>query len=1116
MKATLPLFLICIFLFSFTGINDPDPREGKLFKLVSPKHSGISFSNDIIDTRAHSILIYSNYYGGAGVGIGDINNDGLPDLYLAGNLVPDKLYLNKGNLQFEDITEKAGIMDNGGWSSGVLFGDVNQDGFTDIYVTRELYDDNPELRKNKLYINNGDNTFTESAEEYKVDDNQRTRHATFLDYDKDGDLDLFLLNQPPNPGDYSPYFGKELLIDEYACKLLENQGNSFKDVTKKAGLFKTGFPNSVTASDLNNDGWTDLYVSNDFWAGDWLYFNNGDGTFTNKIDESVKHISFSSMGVDAGDINNDGKLDLMVVDMVAEDNYRLKANMGGMNPKAFWKVVNDGGHYQYMFNTFQLNLGEEKFSEIAQLAGVASTDWSWSNLFADLDNDGWKDIFVTNGLLRDIRNTDSNKKFKEYVEGSIKEYLAKNPNPDENVGVWDIADMQKAIAFSPSEKLQNYAFRNKGDLTFQKVNSDWGFEEKLFSNGSAYADLDNDGDLDLVINNVNDLASIYENKATEISGHNYLRIIPKSEEKSVARIGTKVWLEASGEQQYFEITGVRGMYSTSEEIVHFGLGKHKKADKIIIQWPDGNQQELKNVKANQVIEVNYHDAKPVSNPEKPLSQTLFSNITTSANLSFKHVENEFDDYTMQVLLPHKMSGLGPCLAKGDVNNDGLEDFYAGGSTGNERALFIQKPDGTFIKQASPALSGDKFYEDLGATFFDADGDKDLDLYVVSGGNEFEPQSEMYQDRLYLNDGKGNFETSKDLIPEMRTSGSKVRAADFDKDGDLDLFVAGRHIPWAYPEPASSTLLLNENGKFVDVTQQMAKDLINIGMVNDGKWMDFNGDGLLDLVLAGEWMPITFLENKGSEFVDVTATLGLQDKTGWWFGLEAADIDNDGDMDLVAGNLGLNYKYKASDQEPFEVYYNDFDKNGKKDIVLAYYNFGTLYPLRGKSCSSEQVPMLNTKFKTYDMFASSELSDIYGNKNLDKSLHYEANTFASAYIENLGDGKFEFHALPVEAQFSVGNDIIIEDFDHDKKLDILIAGNLYDAEVETARNDAGYGVFLKGNGKGDFKSIHPEKSGFFTPYDVKSLEVIESNSGKIIIVGSNNDYLQAFRVSKSDQ
>ncbi|MBX2842819.1 MAG: VCBS repeat-containing protein [Flammeovirgaceae bacterium] len=1115
MKAFLPIFLFCTFLFSFTGNQKEHPHDEKLFQLVTPEHSGVSFSNDIVDTKEHSILIYSNYYGGAGVGIGDINNDGLPDLYFAGNLVPDKLYLNKGNMQFEDITEKAGIIDNGGWSSGVLFGDVNQDGFTDIYVTRELYDDKPELRRNKLYINNGDYTFTESAEKYKVDDNQRTRHATFLDYDKDGDLDLFLLNQPPNPGDYSSFFGKELLVDEYACKLLENQGNSFLDVTKKAGLFKTGFPNSVTASDLNNDGWTDLYVSNDFWAGDWLYFNNGDGTFTNKIDDAIKHISFSSMGVDAGDINNDGKLDLMVVDMVAEDNYRLKANMGGMNPKAFWKVVNDGGHYQYMFNTFQLNLGNENFSEIAQLSGVASTDWSWSNLFADLDNDGWKDIFVTNGLLRDIRNTDSNKKFKEYIESSIKEYLAKNPNP-ENIGIWDIADMKKAIEFSPSEKLQNYAFKNNGDLTFQKVNSDWGFDEKLFSNGSAYADLDNDGDLDLVINNVNDLASIYENKASDKNNHNYLRIIPQSEDKSVVTMGTKVWLETNGKKQYFEITGTRGMYSTSEGIAHFGLGKYKKADKIIIEWPDGKQQELKNVKANQVIQVNYKDAFEVPKSEKPKSKPLFTNITESTNLSFKHIENDFDDFTMQVLLPHKMSGLGPCLAKGDVNKDGLEDFYIGGSTGNERSLFLQKPDGTFSKQVSPTLSGDQFYEDLGAAFFDADADNDLDLYVVSGGNEFEPQSEMYQDRLYLNDGNGNFQTTKDFIPEMKSSGSKVRTADIDNDGDMDLFVAGRHIPWAYPEPASSTILLNENGKFVDVTAKMAKDLINIGMVNDGKWVDFNGDGLKDLVLVGEWMPVTFLENKGSEFVDVTETLGMQNKTGWWFSLEAADMDNDGDMDLVAGNLGLNYKYKATEQEPFEVYYNDFDKNGRKDIVLAYYNFGTLYPLRGKSCSSEQVPSINKKFKTYDMFASSELADIYGNKNLDKSLHYEATTFASAYIENLGNGKFEFHALPVEAQFSAGNDIIIEDFDQDKKLDILISGNLYDVEVETARNDAGYGVFLKGNGKGNFKSIHPDESGFFVPHDVKSMEIIQNTNGKIILVGSNNNYLQAFNASSSDQ
>lgn len=1111
MKTRLLFYCCSLLLICCNTTSKEIEVNEKLFTLLKSDETGINFNNRIKDDKVKNIFAYANFYGGAGVGVGDFNNDGLQDIFFAGNMVPDKLYINQGNLSFIDKTEEAGIINFDGWSTGVTVADINNDGHLDIYVSRELYDENPEWRRNLLYVNKGDGTFEEKAETYQIANTERTRHATFLDYDKDGLLDLFLLTQPPNPGSLSQYHNADnLLIPEYALKLYKNNGDTFKDVSKLAGIDRTGFPNAVSASDINNDGWTDLYIANDFYAPDFLFLNNQDGTFSSIEKSALKQTSYYSMGVDVADINNDQNLDIFVLDMVSEDNFRLKSNMSGMNIGSFWKVVEDGGGFQYMYNTLQLNNGNETFSNIAQFSGMAATDWSWSNLIADFDNDGLKDTYVTNGLLRDIRNTDADKNVANYINTTRANWLQKNPNAQNIKSIWDVVDLEKAVSMVPSQPLRNYAYKNKGELEFENSSKEWGLDDESFSNGSAYADFDNDGDLDLVVNNINNEAFIYRNNSETANDRNFLRI-ELVDDNHKPTFGARVQVYTSQGVQTLETTNVRGIYSTSESTLHFGLNNLNKIDSLTVLWPNGNITSKKNIQTNQILKISSSDSKKITPKTEESSKYLFADRTSSFPAKFNHIENSFDDFEKQILLPHKLSQFGPALTAGDINNDGLDDFYIGGAANQSPSLFVQEQNGSFKEIETAFWKKEAAYEDIDALFVDINNDGFTDLYVVSGGNEYPKNDFHYTDRIYLNQGNGIFKKGA-ILNSARISGSTVKAADYDGDGDWDLFIGARHTPQQYPNPASSMLLINDNGQLSNKTESLSPQLLNMGMVTDAIWSDYDNDSDLDLIVVGEWMPITIFENNNGSL----SKLEMEDfksSYGWWFSIEQGDFDNDGDMDYIAGNLGLNYKYKTSTDKPFDVYYNDFDANGNADIVLGYYNKEKHYPLRGFSCSSEQIPDLKKKIVKYDAFASMELKDVYGEEKLKNSLHYSADTFASVYIENIGDGKFKMTNLPNIAQLTNLNDMLISDFNGDGSLDVLAVGNLYVSEIETPRNDAGTGVLLLGDGKGSFTAKRGSEIGFYAAKDAKKLITITNNKKDYYLVGNNNDALQFFELQK---
>lgn len=1085
--------LLSLLLLANCGTKESDE---KIFSNLDRADTGIDFSNNLTENDSLNYFTYNYIYLGGGVATGDINNDGLVDIFLTGNQVSNKLYLNKGHLKFEDITKKAGVGGDTRWYTGVTMADVNADGFLDIYCS---VGGKFGPKNNELYINNRNGTFTEKAKEYGVDDIGNSVQGTFFDYDKDGDLDLFVANYPPTKFSSSTGDYVQMMVhvkDNESGHLYRNDGNHFANVTEEAGVKAYGLSLSATIGDLNNDSWPDIYVSNDFNSPDFMYINNQDGTFKEVVKQATSHNSFYGMGVDISDFNNDGNLDIFQVDMDAKDNRRKKANMSSMNPQLFWDVVNADFNYQYMHNCMQLNTGVYEngiphFGNISRITGTSSTDWSWGPLFADFDNDGNKDLYITNGTRKEINNND----YFNNLESQKSERK----------------DLLKKSNEIPSEKIDNFMFQNKGNLNFEYANKKWGIEYKGFSNGVAYADLDNDGDLDLVVNNIDDYTCVFENSSSKIN--NYIKINFKSSTKNIFGLGSRVYIKTKKETQMQELTLTRGFQSSVAPELHFGVAKNKVIDEVKVVWPNGKIQKMFNVKANQTLTFKEQDAR-VEIEKTAVAKPIFSTVTT-VFLAFKHEENKYDDFKDQVLMPHKMSTFGPPIAVGDVNKDGLDDYFIGGSSTFAGKLFLQTANG-FVEKKTPAFDADKKSEDTGAVIFDADNDGDNDLYVVSGGYEFLLHDPALQDRLYINNGKGDFtKADKSALPGMLVSGSKAYPVDYDKDGKQDILVLGRQVPGQYPSPTDTYLLHNisKSGQAqFEVSKNAPKEFRNLGMATSAVITDYNNDTFPDIIIVGEWMPIRVFENVKNGFKEVSNNLGLSiDTTGWWWSIQQGDFDKDGDMDYIAGNNGLNYKYKATPNETFDIFVKDFDNDKHKDIVLSYYNDGKQYPVRGRGCSSQQIPSIKKKFKNYESFSEATLVDVYTEKSLKEALHYKVKSFASVYIENK-NGKFIMHELPVEAQLSCINQIMVDDYDKDGNLDALITGNMYNSEVETPRNDAGHGLFLKGNGKGKFKPVAAIDSGFFTPGDVKNMDLIKVKGKSYLLVTKNNSNLQSVKIN----
>ena len=1050
-----------------------------------------------------NVLMYEYFYNGGGVAVGDVNGDGLDDIYFSGNTVDNKLYLNKSKMKFEDITEQADVAGRPGpWKTGVTMADVNGDGRLDIYV---CYSGKIQAAKraNQLFINQGNDkngvpSFSEEAYEYGLADSSFSTQGYFFDYDKDGDLDMLLLNHNPNS---LPVLDSASTADEMkqtdpyiGIKLYQNNNNHFTNITATSGISSSSLTYGLSAgiADVNNDGWQDIYICDDYTVPDYLYINNKNGTFTDVKKTALGHTTHFGMGNDIADINNDGLPDILTLDMLPEDNHRQKMLMAPDNYEKYDLMLNSGFYYQYMRNMLQVNNGNGTFSEMGQLAGISNTDWSWAALFADYDNDGRKDLFVTNGYMRDYTNMDFLKYMNDYIQNNSGDIRRQN-----------VLDLVQKM---PSSDVKNYLFKNNGNLTFSNETSDWGITETSNSNGAAYADLDNDGKLDLIVNNINKPAFIYHNISTEKKNENYLQIKLAGAGKNTQGLGTKIYVYTKDKMQYEEQMPSRGFQSSVSPVLHLGLADYPTIDSLRVVWLSGRQQVIKNIKANQSVTIQEKNATEATQLNS-ISKPYFAK--TPSPVDVEQTTNTINDFKRQPLLVNPLSFSGPCMIKSDVNGDGLEDLFVGGEPGFAGSIFLQQKDGKFIASKQPALEADKMSDDADAVFFDANGDGFTDLYVASGGyHNFEPDDALLQDRLYLNDGKAHFTKSDDALPQMHTSKSCVRVSDINGDGHPDLFVGSRVIPDRYPETPPSFLLVNDgNGHFKNEIKSIASPLENMGMITDAAWTDLNGDHKPDLVVVGEWMPVTIFININGKLENKTGNYFSEPCTGWWNKILITDMNGDGKPDLVIGNLGLNTQCKVSDKQPAELYYKDWDDNGSVDPILCFYIQGKSYPYITRDELLDEMSNMRTRYTNYADFADQTMTDIFTKDELKDAGHLTANCLSTSYFEMGNDHKFHNKLLPAEAQQSPVFTITPLDFNKDGKQDLLLCGNMNKARLRFGKYDANYGVLLKGNGNGSFTYIPQWQSGFALRGDVRSVV----NISNTLIFGINQSPDEAYKI-----